>query len=253
MYLFGRLTPWLVGGAAAVCTVAGVAVIGEIRLNIERERTTLRALAAENVVVTAASASAQQYGLEGYVIDGSDGKLFPYWYWCDKYVFINDSPLPFKKDESGTTTHSSSPPSDRLEVSASLVDHLSHVGRVRRLYMTRVVFTKDTNALWRQVNGVDTVYCYGCSGIELCRLCRMPCIRILVLDESLVKDADCKSLSTLQTCEDLSLSGCDIGDSGLADLSRLPRLKHLNVEKTSVSALGIARFRESNPSCTIDW
>jgi hypothetical protein len=51
----------------------------------------------------------------------------------------------------------------------------------------------------------------------------------------------------------LDLSNTGIGDQTLAVLAKLPLLQRLYVSDTSVTANGVAAFRQQRPSTVVSW
>ncbi|MBL9168934.1 MAG: protein kinase [Verrucomicrobiales bacterium] len=81
-----------------------------------------------------------------------------------------------------------------------------------------------------------------------------PNIRRIGLAKTRITDASLRKLSR-HALQELGLDGNPaITDAGLAELSKIPALKHLSVyECSNLTQAGIAAFRKAHPECNLGW
>ena len=77
--------------------------------------------------------------------------------------------------------------------------------------------------------------------------------RISLWNAAGIDDAAASGFASLQTVTSLDLSNTGIGDQTLAVLAKLPLLQRLYVSDTSVTADGVAAFRQQRPSTVVSW
>jgi hypothetical protein len=75
-----------------------------------------------------------------------------------------------------------------------------------------------------------------------------PSVRFLRLADTKITDAGAGAIRRLNDLEYLDLDRTQISDSGLLALVNLPRLRHVSVYGTRVTAAGVAGFLRTSPT-----
>lgn len=76
----------------------------------------------------------------------------------------------------------------------------------------------------------------------LASLARLPRLRSLSLERSLIDDEGARQLAKFRGLESLSLSQSDVGDAGVEKLADLPRLIYLDLGGTNITDAGVAHL-----------
>lgn len=85
----------------------------------------------------------------------------------------------------------------------------------------------------------------------LIHLGKIPGLKKLHLEKTVISDPGLKHLSGLKELEVLNLYGCGISDAGLAHLHSLSKLRSLFVSETKVTEPGIAALRKALPKLVV--
>ena len=80
----------------------------------------------------------------------------------------------------------------------------------------------------------------------------MPKLRVIILDETHITDFGAKHLIDLQNLGVVSLNGTQVGEEGLAELARLPKLYRNWLENTNVTDNGARKARIARPKLAVN-
>ncbi len=78
-------------------------------------------------------------------------------------------------------------------------------------------------------------------------------VGLLFIRNSEIDDSCAKPISQMSTLQSLGLVQCEFTDSGLSELKSLQHLKYINLQRTKVTAAGVADFKKALPECRVDW